>query len=72
MPRDPKAHPLDDRLRVQHMRNAAMDVEAMAFGRQRAELEADMLLRRAMLNAIQEIGEAATRVSQEGRARPPE
>lgn len=42
-----------------------------AEGRQRADLDADSLLRRAMVNAIQEIGEAATQISPVGRAKLP-
>ncbi len=51
------------------MLEAARDVALLAAGRGRAELDADMALRRAMVNAIQEIGEAASRVSPSGRAR---
>jgi uncharacterized protein with HEPN domain len=71
MPRDPAKSPLDDRIRAQHMLDAARDVARLAAGRSRADLAADMPLRRAMVNAIQEIGEAAAKVSPTGRARIP-
>jgi uncharacterized protein with HEPN domain len=71
MPRDPSKSPLDDRIRVQHMLEAARDVVRLAAGRKRDELRTDMPLRRAMVNAIQEIGEAAAKVSPAGRSRVP-
>jgi uncharacterized protein with HEPN domain len=71
MPRDPAKRPLDDRIRAQHMLDAARDVARLAAGRSRDELGADMPFRRAMINAIQEIGEAAAKVSPIGRARIP-
>lgn len=42
-----------------------------ASGRARADLDTDDMLRRAMINAIQEIGEAAARLSPAGRERAP-
>ncbi len=47
--------------------------QAMVFvdGRVRADLDSDHMLRRAVKDCIQEIGEAATRVSDAGRARVP-
>ena len=69
MPRDPKQSPLDDRIRGQHMLEAARDVVVLATGRNQDDLKRDMALRRAMINAIQEVGEAASRVSLMGQAR---
>lgn len=69
MPRDPAKHPLDDRVRAEHMLIAARDITKMAAGRVREDLETDMLLRRAMVNAAQEIGEAAAKISDHGRER---
>ncbi|MCC7387839.1 MAG: DUF86 domain-containing protein [Phycisphaerales bacterium] len=40
-------------------------------GRERGDLESDDMLRRAVKDCVQEIGEAAARVSDEGRARAP-
>ncbi len=44
----------------------------MPAGRSRPDLDADMLLRRATVHAIQEIGEAAARMSEAGRTLVPE
>lgn len=56
---------------------AARDAIAFVVGssdhraRTRADLDTDAMFRRALINAIQEIGEAAARVTDEGRARGP-
>jgi len=71
MPRDPAQHPQDDRVRVSHMLTAARDVLRLAEGRERGHLGTDMALRRAMIHAIQEIGEAGTKVSPLFRAQSP-
>lgn len=52
MPRDPAKNPLDDRIRAQHMLEAARDVARLAAGRSMDDLRTDMPLRRAMVNAI--------------------
>lgn len=62
---------MDDRIRAQHMLIAARDVRQFAAGRRREDLDSDAQLRRALVNAIQEIGEAANKVSPHGRARLP-
>jgi uncharacterized protein with HEPN domain len=69
MPRDPAQRPLDDRIRGQHLLEAARDIVLLATRRERGDLDTDMALRRAIVNAIQEIGEAASRISPSGRAR---
>lgn len=51
------------------MLEAALDVRTIARGRNANDLASDMMLRRALVNAIQEIGEAAGRISAIGRAR---
>ncbi|MEX2219805.1 MAG: HepT-like ribonuclease domain-containing protein [Phycisphaerales bacterium] len=71
MPRDPRAHALDDRIRCQHMLEAAEQAMSFTSGRSRADLDGDPMLTRALVHAIQEIGEAAARVSDEGRAHVP-
>lgn len=71
MPRDPAKNPLDDRIRIQHMLEAGRDIAKLAAGRKSDDLRSDMPLRRAMVNAIQEIGEAAAKVSPLARARIP-
>lgn len=60
---------MDDRIRAEHMLIAARDAAQMITGRSRADLNSDTMLRRAIVNAVQEIGEAAGRVSTSGRAR---
>lgn len=70
MPRDRNAQPaIDDRVRIEHMLKAARDLRKYTAGRSRAELEDDSMLMRAVLHAIQEIGEAAANTSDAGRAR---
>ena len=53
------------------MLSAARAAMSFVEDRTRADLDADDMLRRALVNAIQEIGEAAARVTDEGRARAP-
>lgn len=71
MPRDPAKGGPSDSDRFRHMLDAARDIRAMTAGRVRAEINNDVVLRRALVNAIQEIGEAASRVSEDGRKRVP-
>ncbi|HYE60769.1 MAG TPA: HepT-like ribonuclease domain-containing protein [Phycisphaerales bacterium] len=67
--RDPPA--ISDRIRVQHILEAARHVVQFVHGRRREDLDTDPMLLRAVLNALQEIGEAAARMSDAGRARVP-
>ncbi|HWQ28531.1 MAG TPA: HepT-like ribonuclease domain-containing protein [Dehalococcoidia bacterium] len=60
-----------DRVRLQHMLDAARDALAFTHNRTRADLDANSMLARALLHAIQEIGEAASRVGDAGRTRAP-
>jgi uncharacterized protein with HEPN domain len=53
------------------MLQAALDGVAFIQGCSRSDLDTDAKLRRALVNAIQEIGEAAVRLSDTGRARLP-
>jgi uncharacterized protein with HEPN domain len=62
----------DDRLRLQHILDAARAAQRMATGRTRADLDADEMLRRALTHCFMEIGEAAARISEAGRARIPQ
>lgn len=71
MPRDPARGGPTDRERMQHMLDAASDVRQYVTGRARGDLDTDSMLRRAIVNALQVIGESAARVSDEGRARVP-
>lgn len=71
MPRDPARGGPNDRERLQHMLDAAKDAAAFIRNRSRADLDTDAMLRRALINTVQEIGEAAARVTDEGRQRVP-
>ena len=51
------------------MLDAARHVKQFIFGRTRRDLDTDAMLVRALMNALQEIGEAAARMSVEGRIR---
>ncbi len=62
---------IDDRVRVEHMLEAARDIQAYVKGRSRTDLDRDSMLLRALTNAVQQVGEAAARISDEGRARAP-
>lgn len=71
MPPDPRRVEIADRVRIQHMLDAARQGVTFCVGRGRSDLEADQMFRRAPLHAIQEIGEAASRVSEGSRERVP-
>ena len=58
----------NDRWRVSHMRDAAEQALAFVQGRRRADLESDEMLRLALMRAVEIVGEAATQVSEAGRA----
>jgi uncharacterized protein with HEPN domain len=72
MPREDRAKPLSDRIRILHMLDAARQAKDFIAGRERADLDSDAMLRRAVKDCIQEIGEAATKVSQAIRSQIPE
>ncbi len=71
MPPDPQRHALDDRIRIEHMLEAARDVRRFVAGRTRQDLDSDSMLLRALVNAVQQIGKAAANLSDVGRARVP-
>lgn len=60
-----------DRVRFQHMIDAAKEAMGFAAGRRREEFDSDRMLARAVINALQEIGEAAVRTSPAGRLHAP-
>lgn len=62
---------LSDRIRLEHMLIAARQAAAFMANRTRADLDLDPMLSRAVLHALQEIGEAASRISEATRARSP-
>lgn len=72
MPRDPFESRISDRIRYEHMLAAARAVTTFIEGRQRPDLEKNDMLRRAILHAIQEIGEAAARMIDDGRSLAPD
>lgn len=61
-----------DRIRLQHMLDAARSAVHATTGRSREDLEEDDLLRDALVRRIEIIGEAATNVSPEACAELPE
>ena len=71
MPPERSSGPVDDRVRLEHMLAAARDVRRYVSGRHRSDLDADSMLRRALTNAVQEIGEAASKLSDDARLRVP-
>ena len=70
MPRNRPGAP-EDRIRIQHMIDAAREAIGFAEGKSRKSLDADPMLARALMHAILEIGEAAARTSEVGRGRAP-
>lgn len=62
----------DDVVRLTHMRDAAASALRFVEGRGRADLDSDEMLLFALVRAVEIIGEAAAKVSVEGRAEVPE
>ena len=61
-----------DRIRLQHMRDAATEARSFVRGRTRGDLDADRMLLRALVKDIEIIGEAASRVSSEAQEACPQ
>lgn len=61
----------DDRVRLQHILEACRHAAMFIARRDRADLETDVMPLRALLNALQEIGEAAANITDAGRERVP-
>ena len=59
-------------MRVEHMVDAAETALRFVAGRGRADLDSDVMLRFAVVRAIEIVGEAAANVSDESRAETPE
>lgn len=57
-----------DRVRLTHMLQAAEEAIEFLKGKSRPSLDAESMLRRAVIHCVQEIGEAAVRVAPETRA----
>ena len=62
----------DDSVRLRHMLDHAREAVAMVQGRTREDLDQDRMLELALVRLIEIVGEAAARVSEEGRAARPE
>jgi uncharacterized protein with HEPN domain len=62
----------EDRIRLQHMVEAAQAAQQFMAGRDRAALDQDQMLLFAVVRALEIVGEAATRVSPETRAAMPD
>jgi uncharacterized protein with HEPN domain len=63
--------PKDDKIRLRHMLDAAREASALARGRARKDLDSDRALALALVKCIEMAGEAAARLSPEGRALAP-
>jgi len=61
----------DDAVRIHHMIDAGKTAQSFVVGRQRDDIDTDEMLRFALLQAVQIIGEAASKVSLETRAATP-
>lgn len=61
----------DDRIRLQHMVEAAEAVFQVIDNRTRQDLDIDLMLRLAVVRAVEVFGEAASRVSTETRSASP-
>lgn len=61
----------DDRIRLQHMLDAARQAQTFIAHRQPQDLTQDTMLAFALVRAIEVIGEAAGKVSPAGRAAVP-
>lgn len=57
----------DDLIRVRHMLDAAQEAVSFARGRSRKDLDHDRMLMLSIVKSVELIGEAASRVSEEGR-----
>lgn len=60
-----------DDIRLRHMLDYARDAVQLSHGRTRADFDTDRLYALAIVRVVEVIGEAASRVSDERRARHP-
>ncbi|HAZ28058.1 TPA: hypothetical protein DCY67_05540 [Candidatus Acetothermia bacterium] len=63
--------PEADRIRLRHMLDAAREARRYVQDKSREDLDRDTMLFRALVNCIAILGEAASRVGAETRARSP-
>ena len=64
--------PLPDELRLQHIVQYASEALQFIDGRTRSDLDGDRMLAYSLVRCLEVIGEAASQVSEETRARFPE
>ncbi len=64
--------PPDDRIRIEHMIDAAGSVARFVAGRTREDLDANEMMRFALVRAIEIVGEAASKISAETKGVHPE
>jgi uncharacterized protein with HEPN domain len=57
--------PPEDGIRIRHMIDAARNARQFMAGRQRSDLDTDTMLLFAVVQALQIVGEAASRISLE-------
>jgi uncharacterized protein with HEPN domain len=62
----------EDRIRITHMRDACVSVSRFIEGKRSADLSGDQMLQFALVRAIEIIGEAAGRVSEDVQKAAPE
>lgn len=58
----------DDVIRLRHMLDSAREALSFVMGKPRAELDANRMLALSLVKSVEIIGEAASRVSSDGRA----
>ena len=61
----------DDMVRLRHMLDHSQEALSMISGKQRQDLKQDRMLELALVRLIEIIGEAAARVSPEGKTKYP-
>lgn len=61
----------DDSVPMRHMLDHAREAVTMIRGRERSELDTDRMLQLAVTRVLEIVGEAANRVTSQGRARYP-
>lgn len=61
----------DDVIRLRHMLDASNEAVGFARGRGRPDLDSDRMLALSIVRCIEIVGEAASKVSEDGRGRCP-
>ncbi len=62
----------DDDVRLRHMMDAIEAALRFTSGRERSDLDSDEMLLFALVRAVEIVGEAASRLSEAGRAQAPD